>query len=332
MKSAERPPSRTWGSVRALIEAAPLPERARGRALEAFGELALAEARVHGTDPETVHFHEVGALDSILDVVGVCAGLDALEVERLLASPVAVGGGTVETSHGTLPVPAPATAALLVGVPTLSGPDTTASLGELTTPTGAALLRACADGFGPWPPMMPQLIGYGAGTRDIGFPNVCRLVLGMPAPATVLHPETLTLLESNIDHLSPEAAAVALDQLLAEGALDVWSSPIVMKKGRSAFTLSALVPAEMSEHFAERIVALTGTLGVRTRAVERLVAEREGLVVETPFGPVRYKVGAGRARPEADDVARIARETTRPFADVESELAHAFDRARVIDS
>ena len=250
----------------------------------------------------------------------MCAGLDALGVDQLLASPVAVGGGTVQTSHGTLPVPAPATAALLVGVPTLAGPESAAPLGELTTPTGAALLRACADGFGPWPPMMPQLVGYGAGTRDLGFPNVCRLVLGMPAPETVLRPETVTLLESNIDHLSPEAAAVAIDQLLAEGALDVWSSPIVMKKGRSAFTLSALVPAENTDHFAERIVVLTGTLGVRTRTIERLVAEREALVVETAFGPVRYKIGAGRSRPEADDVARIARETARPFTEVESEL------------
>ncbi len=273
-----------------------------------------------------MHFHEVGALDSILDVIGVCAGLDALGVDQLLASPVAVGGGTVQTSHGTLPVPAPATAALLVGVPTLAGPESAAALGELTTPTGAALLRACADGFGPWPAMMPQLVGYGAGTRDIGIPNLCRLVLGMPTPETVLHPETVTLLESNIDHLSPEAAAVAIDQLLAEGALDVWSSPIVMKKGRSAFTLSALVPAEKAEHFAERIVALTGTLGVRTRAIERLVAVREARVVETAYGPVRYKIGAGRSRPEADDVARIARETGRPFTEVESELVQTLGR------
>ncbi len=322
VEAANQPPSRTWASIRAQLEGASLPAPVAERALAAFGELARAEALAHNTDIDSVHFHEVGALDSIMDVVGVCAGLHALGVTELIASPIAVGGGTVSTSHGVLPVPAPATAAILVGLPTVAGPtlpDGT-SPGELTTPTGAALLRACAGSFGNWPAMLPQLVGYGAGTRDIGSPNVCRIAIGTPLPAIAVEPQVVTLLESNIDHLSPEAAAFTVEQLLAEGALDAWTSPIVMKKGRSAFTLSLLVPLERAEHFAVRIVGLTGTLGVRRRDLERLVAPREQRSATTPYGTVRFKVGAGLVRPEADDVIRIAALEGRSFDDVEQEL------------
>lgn len=322
VRALGEPHSRTWGNVRDLLEAAELPERVLTRALAAFEALAVAEAQVHGTDPEKVHFHEVGGLDSIMDVLGVCAGLEALGIESLLATTVATGSGTVQTSHGLLPVPAPATAALLIDVPTEPGP----SPSELTTPTGAALLRVCADGFGVAPPMVPRLIGYGVGTRDIGCANVCRLIIGtVDVPDIRLHGETVTLLETNIDHISPEAAAFAAEQLLAEGALDVWTSPIVMKKGRSAFTLSALCGADYSGHFAERVVSLTGSLGVRTREIERYAASRDVRVIETAYGTVRFKTGAGRARPEADDVARIARESGRSFEQVEQELSSLLD-------
>jgi hypothetical protein len=317
VEATEQPPSRTWASIRDQLHAADLPSPVRERALRAFEALATAEAAAHGTPVDEVHFHEVGALDSLVDVVGACAGVHALEIEWLLASPVATGSGTVKTAHGTLPVPAPATAALLIDVPTVAGP----AEGELTTPTGAALLDACASGYGVSPPMVPQLVGYGAGTRDIGMPNVCRIVIGESETVEVpLRTERVTLLETNIDHVSPEAAAVALDQLLAEGALDAWLSPIVMKKGRSAFTLSALVASELAEPFAERIIALTGTLGVRRREIERFVAEREQREVTTPYGVVRFKIGPVGARPEADDVARIARETGRSFGEVEREI------------
>jgi len=168
--------------------------------------------------------------------------------------------------------------------------------------------------------MLPQLAGYGAGTRDIGSPNVCRLTVGQPLGPVELASEVVTLLESNIDHISPEAAAFSVEQLLAEGALDAWTSPIIMKKGRSAFTLSVLAPLQRAEQLAERMVALTGTLGVRRRDMERYVAGREEHSAETPYGLVRYKVGAGRLRPEADDVARIAALESRGFADVEAEL------------
>jgi len=325
VETAEEPPHRHWRDIRLLLEGVDLPDPVRETALRAFGELALAEAAAHGCAVDDVHFHEVGATDSLVDMVGVCAGLHALGIESLTASPVATGWGTVRTSHGVLPVPAPATAALLVGVPVVPGPAQPdgSEPGELTTPTGAALLRACATNFGVCPPLTPQLLGYGAGTRDIGTPNVCRILIGTPAAGSSagLASEAVTVLEANIDHISPEAAAIAAEQLLAEGALDVWIAPIVMKKGRAAFALSVLVPAAAAENTAGRIVALTGTLGVRRTDSERFVAERESRELQTPYGSVRFKVGAGRVRAEADDVARIARDTGRAFAVVAEELA-----------
>jgi len=353
-------PHRAWADIRQTLTAAALPAQVRARALTAFGELALAEARVHGRAEEEVHFHEVGAADSIVDIVGVCGGLAALGIEKLTATSVAVGSGTVRTSHGTLPVPAPATAILLAGIPVAeapAAPDGQPIAYELTTPTGAALLRACAESFGPLPAMMPHATGYGAGTLQIGVPNVCQLVLGEPArheghgghgepnehddpdsnggpggpcgpvgldpglgtsdtTATALTNEAVSVLETNLDHLSPEALAFAAEQLLAEGALDVWATPIMMKKGRPAVTLSLLARREDAGHYAARMIALTGSLGVRRLDLERLKVPRSSLAVETPYGQVRFKQGAGRTRPEADDVARIAREQGRSFTDV----------------
>lgn len=333
VEAAEQPAHRRWRDIREALRAARLADTVRGRSEEVFEALAHAEAAAHGCAVDDVHFHEVGALDSILDVVGVCAGLEALGIESLTASPVATGWGTVDTSHGVLPVPAPATAALLIGVPTVPGPARRdgSSPGELTTPTGAALLRTLASAIGVCPPLTPRTVGYGAGTRDIGAPNICQLVIGDPDPRTVpVRPERVTLLESNVDHLSPEALAVAAEQLLAEGALDVWTSPVVMKKGRPGLLLSILVASEGApgspdpEHFAQRAVALTGTLGIRRTDLERLAAEREVRSIDTPYGAVRVKVApagtASRLRPEADDVARIARENGAPFSVVEREL------------
>jgi len=322
---AEEPPHRHWRDIRRLLEGADLPDPVREMALRAFGELALAEAAAHGCAVDDVHFHEVGATDSLVDMVGVCAGIHALGMESLTVSPVATGWGTVCTSHGVLPVPAPATAALLVGVPVTSGPARPdgSDPGELTTPTGAALVRTIAAGLGVCPPLTPELIGYGAGTRDIGSPNVCRILIGCAATGAHgdLATEAVSVLEANIDHISPEAAAIAAEQLLAEGALDVWIAPIMMKKGRAAFALSVLVPTAAAEQTAARMVALTGTLGVRRADTERFVAERESRELQTPWGAVRFKVGAGRVRAEADDVSRIAKDTGRAFAVVAEELA-----------
>jgi uncharacterized protein (TIGR00299 family) protein len=316
VEAVEPPTHRHLADIRALISGAGLPDRVATQALAAFESLAEAEAAAHGTSVERVHFHEVGALDSIADIVGVCAGLEALGVSWLGASTVATGSGTVEGSHGVMPVPTPATSALLLGIPVTSGPAS----GELTTPTGAALVRTCVDGFGPSPAMTPRAVGYGAGTRDIGVPNICRLTLGEPPARIELAEEDVTVLETNLDHLSPEAAAFAAERLLAEGALDVWQGPIVMKKGRSAMALGVLTTREAAEPTAQRIVALTGTLGVRRTDLPRLVAERESLTVETAYGPARAKRGAGRIRPEHDDVARIASQTGRTYADVSAEI------------
>jgi len=261
----------------------------------------------------------VGAIDSIVDVVGVCLGLHKLGVNALYATPPALGSGTVHCAHGELPVPAPATAALLLNKPTaVSNAE-----GELTTPTGAALLWLAA-GFGPVPPMTPVLLGYGAGSRDIGQPNICRLIVGEAATAQThgtaaphqLQTDDTVLLETNIDHITPEAVAFAGEELIAEGALDVWITPIAMKKGRAALTLSVLAAPTEAEHFAQRMVALTGTLGVRVTMQPRLIAERETVELETPWGTITLKHGAGRFRPEHEDVARIARENDLQYADV----------------
>jgi len=318
--------SRHWADIRASIEALPadiLSEAACEKALLVFGELARVEAQIHSTAIDDVHFHEIGAADSIVDIVGACAAFDALGIEQLYATPPALGSGTVDTQHGTLPVPAPATAALLMGVPT----SMSSAQGELTTPTGAALLKLAA-GFGPVPPMTPSHIGYGAGTRDIGQPNICRLLIGnldvdvqkSKGLATDNTKEDTVLLETNIDHIAPEAVAFAGEQLLAEGALDVWVTPIAMKKSRAALTLSLLSKPEEAEQFAARMMKLTGTLGVRASIQPRYIADRESLEVETKWGLVSVKIGAGRIRPEHEDVARIARDHQLDYTEVLREI------------
>ena len=321
VEAANPPTHRHWTDIRAMLNAArSLPAPVRDHALAAFEAIAVAEAASHGTDVERVHFHEVGALDSIADVVGVCAGVHALGITALTATPVAVGSGTVTTSHGVLPVPAPATARLLEGVPTVPGE----AIGELTTPTGAALVRVLASSYGPAPEMIVRASGYGAGTRDIGMPNVCRLLVGDATDATgdalPGGANRVALLETNIDHLSAEELAYAAETLLAEGALDTWQTPIVMKKGRSAVMLSVLVREGSATSFSERVIELTGSLGVRRELLERTVASREHLTVETPWGPARVKIGAGRVRPEHDDIARIASEHHLPYRAVADEI------------
>lgn len=320
---------RHWSDIRLLLEGAALHAPVRDGALRAFTLLAEAEACVHGCAISDVHFHEVGAADTIVDIVGVAAGLHALGVERLVCTHVALGSGTVDTSHGVLPVPAPATAALLEGVPAYGGDIA----GELTTPTGAALLRAFADGYGPMPEMTVRASGAGAGTRDIGVPNIARILLGDAPEATAADPgsEDVVVLESNVDHLSAEHLAYAAERLLDAGALDVWQTPIVMKKGRAAVTLSVLATPDSAASLAARMMGETGSLGVRVIPVRRHVAEREVVEVETSLGRVRVKtwqIGErSGVRAEFDDVARIATESDRPAAEVAALLA---DEARAL--
>lgn len=304
---------RSFKVIREAIEASTLLDSVKTNAVKVFSYLAEAEALIHSVEPADVVFHEVGALDSIIDIVGVCAGLAALKIEAFYATPPALGSGTVEAAHGEIPVPAPATAALLLNKPT----SVSSAVGELTTPTGAALLLL-ASGFGPVPPMTPELLGYGMGTRDIGQANICRLIIGefTPDPKLNMQPEQTVLLESNIDHISPEAVGFAGEELLAEGALDVWITPIMMKKNRAALTLSLLASKEQAEFFANRMAALTGTLGVRVTSQQRFIADREFLEVQSEWGPLSLKFGSGRYRAEHDDIARIARENELEYAEV----------------
>lgn len=315
---------RTFKDIKKLIEGADLPSPVITNSINVFTRIAEAEGLVHGVAPEDVSFHEVGAIDSIADIVGVCLGIYKLGIKALYATPPALGSGTVHCEHGELPVPAPATAALLLNKPT----SVSNAPGELTTPTGAGLLWLAA-GFGPVPPMTPVLLGYGAGTRDIGQPNICRLIVGEAATNQThgnaapqpLEPDDTVLLESNIDHITPEAVAFAGEELIAEGALDVWITPIAMKKGRAALTLSVLAQPNEAEHFAQRMVELTGTLGIRVTMQPRLIAQRETVELDTPWGIITLKHGAGRFRPEHEDVARIARENNLQYADVLIEIS-----------
>jgi uncharacterized protein (TIGR00299 family) protein len=333
IESTAEQPVRPWRALRELLLRSSLEERVKEGAIRAFTLLAEAEAKVHGVPADDVHFHEVGGLDSILDIVGVSAGIAALGIDELVVSPIATGSGTVETEHGTLPVPAPATAELLVGIPVHAGEVE----GELTTPTGAALVRAFASSFGRMPPISAVAIGCGGGSMELPIPNVLRLTIGertedpahlAPLPARQNAEgrfEEVVVLETNIDHLSAESLGFAAEQLLAAGALDVWHSAIVMKKGRPGVSFAAMSTPAESDRMAELMMQLTGSLGVRTTPTRRLAAERWVVTVNTSFGPARVKVahigGRDRLRPEHEDVARIAQETGRPIDEVARTIA-----------
>ena len=310
---AESTTHRGLGDVHALLAAAPLDDRVRERAGAAFERLATAEAAVHGTTTDQVHFHEVGALDAIADVVGVCAGLVHLGLDALTCSTMAVGGGSVEAAHGRLPVPPPAVAELLRGVPSVGGPVDR----ELCTPTGAALVTTWATGYGPQPAMRVHAIGVGAGGRDLpGHPNVLRLLVGEDVDAGA--PHTQLLLEANVDDLDPRLWPAVLDRLLGAGAADAWLTPILMKKGRPAHTLSVLTDAAQRAAILDVVFAETTTIGLRERTVGKVALDREVRTVDVEGQPIRVKVArhAGaivNAQPEYADVAAAAATLGRPL-------------------
>jgi uncharacterized protein (TIGR00299 family) protein len=306
VRGAAGQPHRHWASIREQIDGAGLPERPRARAQEAFRRLAHAEGRIHGVDPEAVHFHEVGEVDAIGEICGVALALESLDVDRVVCSPLPVGGGLVDAAHGRLPLPAPATLALLEGAP-LYGVELEM---ELVTPTGAALVASLADAFGPLPPMTLAGVGYGAGTRDLAQrPNVVRAILGVEAGA---HARAVSLIEANLDDLVPELAPDAAAACFAAGALDVWTAPAQMKKGRPGFILSALARPGDETAVAEAMLRETSTLGVRIAHLDRIELERESRTVEVEGEPVRVKVGRLHGRvvnlaPEHADCERAAR-------------------------
>ncbi|MGI8684906.1 MAG: nickel pincer cofactor biosynthesis protein LarC, partial [Acidimicrobiales bacterium] len=311
VRADDSPVVRTHSHIAGMVEEGRLPRRVRERALATFAALADVEGRMHGRHPSQVHFHEVGGIDAIVDVVGTCAALEVLGIEQVYASPVATGHGMIRSAHGMLPNPAPAVVELLKGVPTY-GRDVTV---ELTTPTGAALLAANACGYGPMPAMTVQAVGFGAGSREIdGLPNATQVVVGVPAADTVTPPgQPVTLLEVNVDDVTGETVAHAVAALLDAGAHDAWVTPILMKKGRPAYTVSALCDPALAAQVARVLTAETGSLGVRGTTLERWPRVRDETEVEVAGLPVRVKVSPGRVKVEHDDAARVARRAGLPL-------------------
>ena len=325
--TAESPVVRTYAHITGLIDEARLPDRVRDRAQATFLALAQTEGRLHRRPPEQVHFHEVGGLDAIVDIVGTCAALETMGVDRVCASPVATGTGMVRSAHGVLPNPAPAVVELLRGAPTY-GRDIAY---ELTTPTGAAILAANAVSYGPLPAMTIEATGFGAGGRDLDdLPNMTQVVLGTPH-ADQPPGQPVALLEVNVDDATGETLAHTVAALLESGAHDAWVTPIVMKKGRPAHTVSALTDVALADQVSKVLVAETGSLGVRGQTLERWPAARSAHEVEVAGVPVRVKVSAGRVKVEHDDAARAARRAGLPLREVVS-LAEAAWRQRQRDA
>jgi uncharacterized protein (TIGR00299 family) protein len=305
---------RTYAHISGLIDEARLPDRVRDRSHATFAALARAEGRLHRRPPEQVHFHEVGGIDAIVDVVGVCSALEVLGVDDVRASPVATGSGMVRSQHGILPNPAPAVVELLRGAPTY-GRDLNV---ELTTPTGAALLAANATSYGPLPAMTVVATGFGAGTRELDdLPNVTQVVLGTALVAAADEPgQPVVQLEVNVDDATGEVLAHTVAALLEAGAYDAWITPIVMKKGRPAYTVSVLGDPALVEQLSRVLANETGSLGVRGRRLDRWPAARLNAEVEVEGVPIRVKVSAGRVKVEHDDAARAARRTGLPLREV----------------
>ncbi|OGO53315.1 MAG: TIGR00299 family protein [Chloroflexi bacterium RBG_16_68_14] len=309
-------PHRRLPDVLALIEGSALPPEDKERGAQVFRRLAEAEALVHGVEPEAVEFHEVGAVDALVDVLGAVAGLRLLGVKALYCSPLPAGGGWAMGAHGQLPVPAPATLALLAQAeaPLVAGPDPGV---ELVTPTGAAIVAALARFQRP--AMTVRAVGYGAGARDLeGRPNVLRLWLG---EALAERPATMLLIETNIDDMNPELYGYAQERLFEAGAADVWFAPIQMKKNRPGVLLSVLCPFDREEAVVGVLLRETSTLGVRVREVSRHEAEREALEFQSSLGPAAVKVKRLPGRPPAvapeyEACARLARQRRMPLLEV----------------
>jgi uncharacterized protein (TIGR00299 family) protein len=319
----EQPAHRTWTDIAAMLQAADLATGVRDRAAMVFERLALAEARVHGVEVGDVHFHEVGALDSIADVVGVCAGITALAPDRLLVSRIALGSGTARGAHGRLAVPVPAVLELSAGWAVTAGGE-----GELTTPTGMALLTTLASGSGDLPSLTVAQVGVGAGTRDLpGRANVTRLVVGT-ADRTDAPTEPMIVLETNVDDLDPRLWPGVLAAALEAGAADVWLTPILAKKGRPAHVLSVLVAAEHAARLRDVVLTTTSSLGMREQTVRRFALPRLTADVALGFGSVPVKIGHRdgtvlQVTPEFSDVAAYARMHGRAEHEVMAEAVAA---------
>lgn len=317
VRAEDNAPARYLPDIEAILNTGTLPPAVRERALRIFRRMIAVEAGIHDAPPETVHLHELGALDTIVDVTGVLLGLALLGVERVVCSPVPLGRGTLTGSHGRMPLPAPATAALLAGA-TVVGVDHAL---ETVTPTAAALIAELAAAYGPLPAMRLRAVGYGAGTRTTPEPNILRVFLGEAAAPDGLVGETLDLLETNIDDMNPEIYGYLVERLLAAGALDATLTPTIMKKNRPAVEVRVLCRPADTARLRDLLFAETTTLGVRTQRVARHCLPRTSEPVETPFGAIKMKIGRwgpGRqkAAPEYEDCRAAARAHNVPLRTV----------------
>ncbi len=319
-------PHRHLHHIRQLIEDGSLKPAVRTWAIQVFTRLAEAEAAAHGTSMEHVHFHEVGAIDAIVDIVGACAALDALGIDEVRCSPIPTGHGTITCEHGVLPVPAPGTAALLKGVPLAECDEP----GELTTPTGAALLTTLATAYGPMPAMTIESIGYGAGQREGKTrPNLLRLLVGRTG--TSAEADQIAVLEANVDDCTPETVAYAVEKLLAAGALDAFCTPIYMKKGRPAVMVSVLAEPARRQELEAILFAETSTFGIRSYRAERRKLGRSYTEVDTPYGRIRLKVGRHGDKvvsvsPEYEDCRAAAERTGVPLREIMTAALRAIPR------
>jgi len=292
IKTTEQQPYRNLRDILDLIDQGDLTDSVKGKARRVFGRLAEAEAKVHGVAPEEVHFHEIGAVDSICDIIGCLIALESLHVDRVICSPLPLSTGTIQCEHGLLPLPAPATLELLKGVPTRQADFE----GELVTPTGAVLAVTLAHSFSSLPGMIIERVGYGMGTKDLGFPNILRAIIGETeelgiSPADAGNHDEIMVLECSIDDLNPEIYPYLIEKLLDTGAADAFLSPIIMKRGRPGVLLTVMTHQEKCSQLAKIIFQETSTLGIRLRRDMRRVLLRETVKVSTPYGKITVKFG-----------------------------------------
>lgn len=321
---------RSLATIVDILEKSKLAPAVKAQAAAIFKKLGAAEATVHDVPLEKIHFHEVGAVDAIIDITGACIGFAELGIEKFACSPLNVGGGTAKMAHGVLPVPAPATARLLLQKPTYSN----GVQKELVTPTGAAIVATLCDSFGPQPPMSVSAIGYGAGTADLEHqPNVLRLMVGEAVQVSSgLQEETIRVLEANLDDMNPQLYGYFSEKALAAGALDVFAMPAQMKKNRPGMLVTVLCRQQDAGKFSEMLFAETTTLGVRSHDVQRRILPREWVKVNTQFGEVRVKVARlnghiEHAAPEFDDCRKLAEEKNVPLQRVLEEALRSFAAA-----
>jgi pyridinium-3,5-bisthiocarboxylic acid mononucleotide nickel chelatase len=328
VKTEDQQKHRSLSTILEILKTSQLAPPVRERASAIFRKLGEAEAHVHDAPLGKVHFHEVGAVDAIVDIVGACIGFHALGIERFACSPLNVGGGTAKMAHGVLPVPAPATARLLQGAPTFSN----GVQRELVTPTGAAIVATLCDSFGPQPPMTVSAIGYGAGAADLeGQPNVVRIMIGECADKSA-HPldEEISIIEANLDDMNPQIYGYVVEKALLAGALDVYTTALQMKKNRPGTLLTILCRPQDTEALMSLIFAETTTFGVRTHRAQRRALPREWVNVSTSYGNVRIKLSRSNGQvlqvtPEYDDCRKLAVEKQVPLQQVINEALRSYE-------